>query len=136
MDPFTILKSDLVTRSIISSISFTEMSSLSALFLSKPNGPGHWLGQLERRSRSLCPELPVVAFKLFSFVNKMERNQSWDQKYLSSICKGVTGVVGDVWVAIEPGFTGVSRWRNLWSRILRLYEAMSRPNQKLKKSSL
>ena len=50
------------------------------------------------------------------------------------ICNEViTGAVDDDLAAIEPGHPCVSRWNILWSRILRLCVATSRPRYDLKR---
>ena len=106
----------------------------------KPSGPEHWRGPIGKQIKESLSELPVVAFQPVSFPDfpvfndEVEKDLSWDQKYLYRICKGViTGVVEDDLAAIEPGPPCVSRWNTLWSRILRLYVATSRPSHELKR---
>ena len=106
----------------------------------KPSGPEHWRGPIGKQITEPLAELPVVAFQAINFTDfpvlneEVEKDLSWDQKYLYRICNGViAGAVDDDWASIEPGPPYVSRWNTLWSRILRLYVATSRPSYELKR---
>lgn len=135
MESFAVRKKCyLVTRSIIPSVSFTEMLWFHNVFYpcdGKPSCPEHWLSSIGNQIKKACSELPVVTLIFLSWMKK-KRNICLVSRNNSIKCLKELLHILLMMIVIEPAQLCVSKWNTLYSSILRLYVATWRPSYELK----